>query len=201
MYELQLVDFPAGNVWKANAEEYIQYGIVVEEATNHIYVAEADSSDKGRISIFSEEGKYMNSLMIKEMKSPHGIAIHKTNLYLTDYKEHCVTHYTQEGDQINFAHKFGSRGRNNDQFIYPGQLAVSPEGELYIPDLTNRRIQILDETLKYKRTIKHERITCPHDVKLNGSKLFVLNSTPHCILEFSPDRRSLKLSVSRRFCR
>ena len=89
------------------------------------------------------------------MKYPYGIALFYDNIYLTDYKEHCVTCFRKKGDKINFIFKFGSRGRKNDQFIYPGQLAVSPEGELYIPDLTNKRIQILDETLKYKRTKKY----------------------------------------------
>ena len=172
--------------WKKNTDNYIQFGIAFDEETNKIYIAEANDC-KGRITVLSQELVYVKSFNIIEMKSPHGIAIHKTNLYLTDYKEHCVTHYTQEGDQINFAHKFGSRGRNNDQFSYPGQLAVSPEGELYIPDRTNKRIQILDETLKYKRTIKHESITHPRDVKLKDFEIFVLNSTPHCILVFSQD--------------
>ena len=180
-------DFPVGEVWKTNVEEYIQYGIAVEQTTNQIYVAEANGHGEGRISIFSEEGEYMKSLLIKEMTSPYGITIHRNNIYLTDCREHCVTRYIKEGDRINLAHKFGSRGKRNDQFIYPGQPAVSPEGELYIPDLTNKRIQILGETLNYLRTIKHESITCPRDVKLKHSDMHILNSTPHCILVFSQD--------------
>ena len=172
-------------LWQDNIESYIQYGIAIEEETNRIYVAEANGSDKGRISIFTEAGDYLKSVKLDEMKCPYGIAIHRDNIYLTDYKEHCVTHFRKKDEKINFIFKFGSRGRNNDQFIYPGQLAVSPEGELYIPDLVNKRIQILGESLNYLRTLKHEYITSPRDIKIKSVELYILNSTPNCILVIS----------------
>ena len=197
--QMGVSNFEESRYWHDNIESYIQYGIAIEEETNLIYVAEANDSDKGRISIFTEAGDYLKSVKLDEMKSPYGIAIHRDNIYLTDYKEHCVTHFRKKDEKINFILKFGSRGRNNDQFIYPGQLAVSPEGELYIPDLTNKRIQIFDESLNYLRTLKHEYITHPRDIKIKSDELYILNSTPNCILVISKEGNFLKRLLFQNF--
>ena len=110
-----------------------------------------------------------------------------------------MTHFRKKDERINFILKFGSRGRNNDQFRYPGQLAVSPEGELYIPDLTNKRIQILGKSLNYLRTLKHEYITSPRDIKIELDKLYILNSTPNCILVISKEGIFLKRLLFQNF--
>ena len=54
-------NFEESRLWHDNIESYIQYGIAIEEETNLIYVAEANDSDKGRISIFTEAGDYLKS--------------------------------------------------------------------------------------------------------------------------------------------
>ena len=185
--QMDVSNFEESRYWHDNIESYIQYGIAIEEETNLIYVAEANDSDKGRISIFTEAGDYLKSVKLDEMKSPYGIAIHRDNIYLTDYKEHCVTRFKKKDEKIN------------DQFIYPGQLAVSPEGELYIPDLTNKRIQILGESLNYLRTLKHEYITSPRDIKIELDKLYILNSTPNCILVISKEGNFLKRLLFQNF--
>ena len=197
--QMGVSNFEGSRLWHDNIESYIQYGIAIEEETNLIYVAEANCCDKGRMSIFTEAGDYLKSVKLDEMKCPYGIAIHRDNIYLTDYKEHCVTHFRKKDEKINFILKFGSRGKKNDQFIYPGQLAVSPEGELYIPDLTNKRIQILGESLNYLRTLKHEYITSPRDIKIKSVELYILNSTPNCILVISKEGNFLKRLLFQNF--
>ena len=173
--------------WRENIDYYIQYGMAIDKANKYIYVAEAKNSF-GRISKFSEEGVYLESDNLSDrMRSPYGIAIHGDNMYLTDYKDHFVAHFRIKCGRIVFKFKYGSRGSSNDQFRYPGQLDISPEGDLYIPDLNNRRIQVLGEALNYKATLKHNDLMHPRDVKVRRNQIFILHSTPNCVLLFSRD--------------
>ena len=64
-------------------------GVVIDENTNLIYVAEG--LDSRRLSIFSETGEFINTFTHRDMRDPWGIAIHRDNLYVTDKGVHAVS--------------------------------------------------------------------------------------------------------------
>ena len=65
----------------ARGELFGPWGVAIDENTNQIYVAESGSH---RVSIFSETGAFVDNFSHKDMRVPHGIAIHRDDLYVTD---------------------------------------------------------------------------------------------------------------------
>ena len=158
---------PPGEFWYPS-------GVAIDPATDHIYVAEGSGEDYARLSIFSESGDYLNSYIHEDMKSLYGIAIHGKNLYVTDYVVHVVFHLKIEAD-FRLVAKLGSRGSGIGQFDHPYQVCISTiNGDLYIADCENNRIQILDSSLHPIREVTHPSMHEPCDVKWTLEELYVL---------------------------
>ena len=160
-------------------------GVAVNPATNYIYIAEGDIfPNSARVSIFSESGEYLNSYTHKHMESLWGIAIHENNLYVTDWRIHAVFHLKIEAD-IRLVARIGSRGSGLGQFDYPSQLSISTNGDVYIAERDNNRIQILDCSLHPIREVKHQSMRWPWDVKLTTEEMYVLsNGDSPCVHVF-----------------
>ena len=157
---------------KAPGELWFPSGVAIDLATNHIYVA--GGGNYARVSIFSESGEYLNSCTHEYMKSLWGIAIHGNNLYVTDCVVHAVFHLKLEAD-FHLVSRLGSRGSGIGQFDHPLQLSISTNGDVYIADRENNRIQILDSSLHPIRKVTHPSIHWPCDVKVTTEKMYVLS--------------------------
>ena len=138
-------------------------GVAIDPATDHIYVAEGDYNF-ARVSIFSESGEYSKSYTNEEMKKLWGITIHGNNLYVTDDVVHAVFHLKIEAD-FRLVARLGNRGYGIRQFNEPRQLSISTNGDVYIADTNNNRIQILDSSLHPIRKVTHPSMHSPYDVK------------------------------------
>ena len=160
-----------GKRGRAPGELLNPWGIAIDENTNLIYVAEGSSSC--RVSIFSETGEFINTFTHQDMRAPYGIAIHRDNLYLTDTGVHAVFQFKIEID-MRLVAKLGSEGSGMGQFKYPRGLTVSTNGDVFVADRSNHRIQILDDSLHFQREITHQRMQYPCDVKLTPDEVYVL---------------------------
>jgi hypothetical protein len=71
--------------------------------------------------------------------------------YISDYTNHRIVKY----DKFTYTYigKLGGITYNNtnDTFYYPARLKMC-DAEIYIPDASNHRIQVLDTNLNYLRT-------------------------------------------------
>ena len=94
---------------RAPGELWYPNGVAIDRATNHIFIAEGDGIDFGRVSIFSESGEYVYSFTHKDMKSLYGIAIHGNSVYVTDDELHAVFHLKMEV-YLRLVDRLGSRG-------------------------------------------------------------------------------------------
>ena len=171
-----------GKEGHAPGELWNPKGVAIDENTNVIYVAEGFRSC--RISIFSETGEFLNTFTIQDMRAPRGIAIHRDNLYVTDTGVQAVFQFKIAADMRLIA-KFGSRGSGMGQFDFPLGLSISTNGDVFVSDFFNHRIQILDDSLHSQRFITHQTMKYPRDVKLTPYEVYVLCEYSPCILVFS----------------
>ena len=155
--------------------------VAIDENTNHIYVTELDPA---RVSVFSESGEFLNTFTHEHMKQPYGIAIHLNNVYITDVGVHGVFQFKIESD-MRLVARLGGKGSEDGKFNLPRQLTVSANGDVFVADYHNHRIQILDENLYHQRSIKHDSMQYPRDVKLTNDQMFVLTNSSPCVHEFS----------------
>ena len=102
------------------------------------------------------------------MMAPHGIAIHRDNLYITDTRAHALFKFKIETD-MRFVAKLGNPIFGARRFNSPRGLSVSAKGDVFIADSNNNRIQILDHSLHVQTRIKHETLMEPLDVEVMSS--------------------------------
>ena len=196
---------------KAPGELWWPRGVAMDTYTNQIYVAERTLSPKfARVSIFSDSSEYLNSYTHEHMKSLCGIAIHENNLYVTDKKVHAVFHFKIEAD-FRLVARLGSIGSGLGQFDAPRQLSISTNGDVYIADANNNRIQVLDCSLHPIRVLRHPSMYWPCDVKLTTEEIYVLsyddspcihvfNHTGHKIRSLITCGRGMQVTGAYFFC-
>ena len=170
---------------------------VAVDSNNRIFVAEGFASEShARISVFSERGDFLTSFTPQDMRVPFGIAIHGDYLYVTDSELHAIFHFKME-PEFPLVTKHGSRGSQIGEFNYPRSLAVSTNGDVYVADCNNNRVQILNSSLQHLRILTRQRIVSPHDIKLTADEVYVLCRDNPCVLVFSHAGERLRSLVSR----
>ena len=118
------------------------------------------------------------------MRQPRGIAIHQDNLYVTDIGAHSIFQFKIES-AMHFIAKLGSQGFDLGQFNAPRGLTVSTNGDVFVADYGNNRIQILDGSLNYQRSLIDQTMKYPLDVKLTPDGVYVLFFGSACITRLS----------------
>ena len=178
---------------KAPGQLYLPCSVAIDVSTERIYVAELYCH---RLSIFSETGAFMNTFSHKDMRNPYGIAIHRDNLYVTDTGVDSVFKFKLEAD-IRFVVKLGNSIFVAQRFNSPLGLSVSAKGDVFIADSRNNRIQVLDDSLHIQRSITHEIMESPCDVKLTPDEVYVLCHVSPCIIVFSHAGEKIRSLITR----
>lgn len=107
-----------------------------------------------RVQRFSPEGQLLAAFPV--LPNPGGIAVDQAgNFYLTHFtamkvkeekKPDRVSVYRPDG---RFVREWGKTGTGDGEFDYPGGIAISRDGRVYVADQTNRRVQVFDSQGKF----------------------------------------------------
>jgi hypothetical protein len=82
----------------------------------------------------------------------HALTVDESgNIYVVHRDDNLVTKWDND---LNFLASFGETGSADRQFKSPQDIAVDPDGAIYIADTGNHRIQILDANLNFIQSIK-----------------------------------------------
>ena len=117
-------------------------------------------------------------------------------LYVTDVELHSIFRFKME-PQFSLVTKQGNRGSQIGEFNYPYNLTVSTNGDVYVADCDNNRVQILNSSLQHLRTLTEQLIVSPRDIKLTADEVYVLCEDNPCVLVFSHAGERLRSLVSR----
>jgi hypothetical protein len=63
---------------------------------------------------------------------------------------------------------FGTTGSGQGQFDYPSDIAIAANGDIYIVDKNNNRIQVFDSTMLYKRQFGNGILNSPNQITVNN---------------------------------
>lgn len=109
-------------------------------AEGTIFVGDSARKTVFRVSASGEDIKPI----VESLGNPGGLAVDDKNrrLVLTDVMNHTVKVVTFDGEEI---FSFGSRGVAPGEFNFPYDVAVGPDGKIYVVDSGNFRVQVFDE--------------------------------------------------------
>ena len=187
---------PVVTVGEVGAGELYYPSAVAVDSNNRIFVAEGHSLLHARISVFSERGDFLTSFTPQDMRLPYGLAIHGDYLYVTDIVLHAIFQFKMQ-PQFSLVTKQGKEGSQIGEFYCLRNLTVSTNGDVYVADCRNNRVQILNSSLQHLRTLTEQLIRLPLDIKLTADEVYVLCIDNPCVHVFSHAGESLRSLVSR----
>lgn len=142
--------FQWGTMGNGPGQFIIPHGIAVDQA-GRVYVADRQND---RIQVFTAEGKYLHRWKDPKMGRPYGVRLGKDGLvYVADGGEQPKSPPHRSGLAVlnlegTILATFGRWGNYNGQFMMAHDLALSPNGEIYVGDIIGKRVQKLRWTVK-----------------------------------------------------
>ena len=128
------------------------------------------------------------------MSNPISLLLCVNRVLVTQYSDY-IQVYELDG---KFVSRFGSSGNRKLQFYLPYGLSTDEyNGDIYICDYRNNRIQIISKTFQYKSEFGKDILHCPLDVKLYKDNIFILDQSNPCLHIFNKDLVLQKNVVTR----
>ncbi|WP_273428791.1 NHL repeat-containing protein [Marinobacter sp.] len=115
-------------------------GIAVTDT--EVFVSDARN---GRIQVFDHQGHFKREFGtpgdgIGELGRPMNLTIHDDKLYVPEYMNDRIQVFSLAGEPLRV---IGSPGKGPGQFNAPGGVAVADNGDLFVADFYNHRVQHL----------------------------------------------------------
>ncbi len=130
----------------------IPAGVVVDSA-DRLFVSDAQLHS---ITCFSPTGQVISRFGMSSLGRPGGIAIdrQRNRLYVADAKQSRIAVFDTKS--LEFICYFGTPGQagkpENGTFASPTNVAVDRQGNIYVADTLNFRVQVLNPAGKFLRT-------------------------------------------------
>lgn len=138
--------FSFGGMGKGKGKFNFPLGIGIDES-DRVYIAD---SGNHRVQIFSSDGKFLSQFTTDTNKKsikpsdPTDVAVNSTlkRCYVVDNDNHCILIYDLEKGVLLKTH--GTMGMEKREFRFPFLLDINQEGNIYIVEVINTRVKVLD---------------------------------------------------------
>jgi DNA-binding beta-propeller fold protein YncE len=110
-------------------------------------------TDTGRdqVLVFDRDDRFVTAFGAPGQFRPVDVAIAGDRLYVTDLHHHQVQVLDKTSGKILF--KFGKAGSADGELFHPTNIALAPEGDLYVVDTGNYRVQRFTLDGKHVKTL------------------------------------------------
>ena len=168
-------------------------GVTVDNKTGNIYLADQSNHC---VKVFDSTGKYLfkfgDNKGEGKMSLPIGVAICGDRILITQ-DDNCILNYQLNG---KFISRIGRLGRGELEFNNLFSLTIDESnGDIYICDINNKRIQILNSEFSFKS--QFGKLKDPLDVKLSKEYVYVLDHYNPCLHLFNYNHILQKSVISR----
>lgn len=128
--------------------QWSPYGVMVDDATGNVYAADCYND---RIQVFTDSGTFIKYIGVGDLSLPIDSAIdNEGNLFVSDYGNQRVVKYDSTGVMIaSTADTRGSFGTGPYQFHNPLGIDVDNDGNVYVADWYNGRVQKYTNDMVY----------------------------------------------------
>ena len=171
------------------------YGIAVHYQTGKVFVGDYNNN---RIQVFDEDRKYLFKFGdgdgAGKMKRPHYIAVFQDKVFVSQSGVSCLLVYDLNG---TFLEQLGTPGNGEGQFNRPHGITINESnGDIFVCDSYNNRIQIFSNDLLFKSQFGHKILKNPRDIKLTNEYIYVLCYYNPFLYSFNYDLTQVHNSVS-----
>ena len=181
---------------KGRGEFCNPWGVVVEHKSGNIYVADLSNN---RVQVFDGEVKYLFEFGSDKMKSPLCIVIYKDRVFVTQHGGGCLLVYDLNG---KFIQQVGTPGSSEGQFNQPRGITIhNTNGDIYVCDASNSRIQIFSNDYSYKSQFGMSILKSPTDIQLTKDTIFVLSDQNPFLYTFNYNLTQLHNTVCDSICK
>lgn len=189
--------FKFGKMGQKPGELNFPYGIA-GDAKNNVYVA---SLRNGCISVYDNNGKFLRYFAEKDPREdvidyPGGLRIVDDKVYVTEIKRGKVSVFDLTGKKLA---EIGKPGMGPGQLRAPNAVTADADGNVYVSDTGNQRIQIFDKSGKFVRIINGSKdgkgpsaFVNPRGIALDAQgNILVVSNLTHYIFGFDKNGNQL----------
>ena len=155
-------------------------GVALDHNTGNIYVAD-QSNDC--IKVFDSNARYLFKFGDngEEMSSPRRLLIYENTVLVS--QSNCIMIYQLNGKFVSTFGKYGSRRLG---FNDPGGLARdTSNGDIYICDRYNNRVQIVSKRYESKSEFGSKSLYQPIDIIVHKKNILILDMSSPCLHIFN----------------
>ncbi|MDI6717136.1 MAG: 6-bladed beta-propeller, partial [Actinomycetota bacterium] len=181
-------------------------GIAIDDQ-RRIYLT-IESQGSYRIIVVDSDGHFQyvfpanpgtNDGNVPILNRPTGLFYQDDKLYVTDAGDHDIKIFTTDGRLLK---KFGRPGYKPGEFMFPHGITADENGEIFVADSNNSRVQVFDKNGRFKYLFKpnpKEPLLLPrgiaidslgrvHVVDLARQKVFVFTKEGKFLLSYGSGR-------------
>ncbi|MFO0796150.1 MAG: peptidyl-alpha-hydroxyglycine alpha-amidating lyase family protein [Gemmataceae bacterium] len=103
------------------------------DAAGRVYVGDRENN---RVQVFDAAGRF--AAQWRESGAPYGLFRAGDRLFVADGRANCVRVLGPDGKAVG---RFGEKGTAAGQFQLPHMLCVDSRGDVYVAEVTNKRVQ------------------------------------------------------------
>jgi DNA-binding beta-propeller fold protein YncE len=131
-------------------EFHFPIGIAINKA-DQVFVTDHYNN---RVQQFNKNGKFLAAFAV--LPNPGGIAVDESgNIFITHFpaarlsKDKTPDRISVYSAQGKLLREWGRSGTADGELSWPGGIAISPDGRVYVADQTNRRVQVFHRLGKF----------------------------------------------------
>ena len=112
-----------------------------------------------RIEVLREGGNFVKQIGVGHLSRPWGVTVNKKHVYVADYGYKRISIFTLEGQLVRI---FGSPSNG------PSSVAIAPNGDLYVTDFSNHRVQVYNSDCVYQRQFGEGQLKNPNGILITS---------------------------------
>ena len=133
------------------------------------------------------------------MNYPRSLAIYENRILISygysSNNSSSILNYQLDG---KFLSRIGKHGKADLQFRSPYGLTINQtNGDIYVCDSDNKRIQILSKDSKFISKFGEDSLSNPRDIKFSKDYMYVLDGSNPCVYLFDYDHILQKRHITR----
>jgi DNA-binding beta-propeller fold protein YncE len=169
---------------------------IATDGQGRVYAA---GGDPNAILVFAPDGKFLAAWGKDTIKAKHGLRIFGERLFVADTEMHQMYEFTLDGRLLRSLGTRGKPGLGQDQFNQPTDVAIAPDGDMFITDgYGNSRVVRLAPDGSFRLAWgspgeKPGEFHSPHNVVLDKAGLvYIADRENDRIQVFTPEGKFLK---------